>query len=381
MIYIWGGVLVVLVLVGFFVPLIRRTKGSVSRVDSANAMLRDQLVEIDKDIFRGLISIEDGHAATIEVKRRIIALNVEKGGSPDAKETGHWAIAGAGILVPVFAVALYLNIGSQTIPSVRFADGAEERAEASQRDNLVQELRSRLEADENGGPTEGWLLLADAYMRMGQYEGAADAYSRVLERNEATVSDFTQFAEALILLENGQVTPLAERALDQALLLSPNNTAAIYYKSFALEQSGETVVAFSMLVARLDAADGFYPWMESYVAQANFYGEKLGRPAISLTDYAPILRGPSAEDIAGAADMSEDDRNDFIASMVEQLAQRLQQEPNDLDGWLKLARAYTVLGDDTGATGAYQNAALLIGDLPDSDPRRAIVLNNLSSSD
>ena len=35
----------------------------------------------------------------------------------------------------------------------------------------------------------------------------------------------------------------------------------------------------------------------------------------------------------------------FIRSMVERLADRLKDEPNDIQGWRRLARAYEVLGE------------------------------------
>lgn len=379
MMYLWGSLLVALVVASFVIPVVRRSTGLVSHSDSAQAMLRDQLAEIDRDMARGLISPDDARAAAVEIKRRIIAVDKGHASVPSAIATGGWAVVLAGILVPISAAALYLSIGSPGTPSVKFSDNQQERAERAQRNILTQELRTRLEADENGGPTDGWLLLADAYMRMGQYTDAADAYSRVLERDDATVADFTRFAEALILRDNGQVTPLAERALDRSLQLSPDNPAGIYYKSFALEQAGDVEAAYAMLVARLGTSNGPNPWMGSFVAQANFYGEKLGKPPLSLADFAPALRGPTQEDIAGAADMSNDDRNAFIASMVAQLAARLEDEPDDLDGWLQLARAYIVLGDDAGAANAYQQAAPLIVDLPEGDPRRDLVQQNIDA--
>ncbi|MCO4846794.1 MAG: c-type cytochrome biogenesis protein CcmI [Yoonia sp.] len=379
MIFLWGSLLVALVVASFVIPIVRRSTGLVSHSDSAQAMLRDQLVEIDRDMARGLISSQDGRAAAVEIKRRIIAVDSNHKSIPSAIVTGGWAVVLAGILVPISAIALYISIGSPATPSVKFSERKQERADITQRNDLTQRLRTQLEADENGGPTEGWLLLADAFMRMGQYTDAADAYSRVLERDDATASEFTRFAEALILRDNGQVTPLAERALDRSLLLSPDNPAGIYYKSFALEQAGQVDAAYALLVARLDTSSGPNPWMESFVAQANFYGAKLGKPPVSLSDYAPALRGPTQEDIAGAAELSTEDRNAFIASMVAQLAARLEQEPDDLDGWLQLARAYVVLGDDAGAAAAYQQAAPLVVDLPDGDPRRDLVQQNLAA--
>jgi len=38
--------------------------------------------------------------------------------------------------------------------------------------------------------------------------------------------------------------------------------------------------------------------------------------------------------------------------MVERLAARLQEKPDDLEGWIKLERAYQVLGEAEKALGA-----------------------------
>jgi cytochrome c-type biogenesis protein CcmH len=54
-------------------------------------------------------------------------------------------------------------------------------------------------------------------------------------------------------------------------------------------------------------------------------------------------RGPSAEDVAAAQNMSAADRRTMIERMVQGLAARLDQQGDDLPGWLKLVRAYSVL--------------------------------------
>ncbi|UCH74154.1 MAG: c-type cytochrome biogenesis protein CcmI [Rhodospirillales bacterium] len=53
-----------------------------------------------------------------------------------------------------------------------------------------------------------------------------------------------------------------------------------------------------------------------------------------------------------------------IAGMVERLAARLQDEPDDLEGWLMLARSYTVMGERDNAEEAMANAARLAPDDP-----------------
>ena len=43
--------------------------------------------------------------------------------------------------------------------------------------------------------------------------------------------------------------------------------------------------------------------------------------------------------------MSATDRDQMIQSMVKRLADRLKDNPDDLAGWQRLAKAYDVLGD------------------------------------
>ncbi len=70
--------------------------------------------------------------------------------------------------------------------------------------------------------------------------------------------------------------------------------------------------------------------------------------------------GPTAQDMAAAQNMSPEDRLAMIRSMVARLADRLKSEPNDLDGWLRLGRAYGVLGQRDDAIDAYEHADKLL---------------------
>jgi cytochrome c-type biogenesis protein CcmH len=54
----------------------------------------------------------------------------------------------------------------------------------------------------------------------------------------------------------------------------------------------------------------------------------------------------------------------MIRGMVERLAARLRDEPNDLQGWLRLGRAYDVLKEPEKAADAYAQAAKLKPDDP-----------------
>ena len=68
---------------------------------------------------------------------------------------------------------------------------------------------------------------------------------------------------------------------------------------------------------------------------------------------APAL---SDDAVAAAKEMSGTDRDAMIHGMVERLAARLKQNGDDIDGWLRLVRAYMVIGDRDKARGALAEA-------------------------
>jgi len=366
------------------VPVMRRSQAGSDWQAGALAIYADQLKEIETDAARGLISKDEARAAEIEIKKKMLAVNrQQKGADPALGTGGRAALIVAAIATPVAAGAIYLTLGSPGTPSLTFAAREAERAQEAEITQLTGRLLQRLETDDEGGPTEGWVLLAQTYMRMGRYQEAADALGRVLDRPDSSSAIYSQFAEALIAQENGIVTPQAERAIDRAREMNPGNPAGAYYKAVALDQAGKSGDAHQMLLDTLNAAEEFAPWMEVFVAQANQIGERLGKERIDLASFAPMAQqgapGPSQDDVAAAAEMSEEDRSAFIRSMVERLATRLSEEPDDLDGWIRLANAYGVLGEAENARDALLRARDLAEGLDPADPRLTVITDGLAA--
>ena len=75
----------------------------------------------------------------------------------------------------------------------------------------------------------------------------------------------------------------------------------------------------------------------------------------------PPPPGPSADDVAAAEQMAPQDRAAMVRSMVERLAERLKRDGSDLEGWLRLVRAYTVMGDRSRALSAAAAARRALG--------------------
>ena len=86
----------------------------------------------------------------------------------------------------------------------------------------------------------------------------------------------------------------------------------------------------------------------------------MSLPLIQLTS-----PGPTAQDMEAAAGMDPQARSEMIQGMVARLAERLKTEGNDVEGWLRLVRAYMVLGDPDRAVAAAGEARRALAGEPD----------------
>lgn len=350
-----------------------RTGEVLNRKDGALVILKDQLSEIDTDQERNLISVTEADAARVEIKRRILAAG-RLATRESSRASGRSTIFASAIATPLVAFALYSQIGSPQIASQPLASRGAETEEAANLAELTQKLKARLQADESGGPSEGWRLLGQTYMRMGRYDAAVDAFEHVAVRDDAGIATLLQFAEALIAAENGVVTPQAESVIERASEMDPDDPGPIFYRARILEQEGVPDEARALLIERLKRADRAYPWMELFLSVANRLGEQVGENPVTQADFIPDsrdARGPRAVDIEAAQDMSVEERSAFVRSMVDRLAARLLDDPDNLEGWLRLAEAYSVLGDFDAAQNAAGKARSLAESLPETDPTRA----------
>ncbi|MCV6596051.1 MAG: c-type cytochrome biogenesis protein CcmI [Mangrovicoccus sp.] len=85
---------------------------------------------------------------------------------------------------------------------------------------------------------------------------------------------------------------------------------------------------------------------------------------LDLTAPAPARRGLDAEDIAAASALSDQEREDMIDGMVAGLAARLEEQPEDLQGWVMLVNSYRTLGKPSKAQDAHRSALRVFGGDP-----------------
>jgi cytochrome c-type biogenesis protein CcmH len=334
-------------------PLSRR---DVAHGGSDMAVYRDQLDEITRDRAAGLIGEAEAEAAKVEVSRRLLA-------AADAAKakisTGDpvWrrrsvAIAGL-VLLPAGAVALYLLIGSPQIPGEPLAARQQAANENRPIESLIAQVEDHIARDPDDG--RGWEVLAPVYSRLGRFNDAVRAWRNAIRLNGSTAPREADLGEAIVAANNGIVTVEAKAAFDHALALDAGDTKSRFYSGMAADQDGKHDVAVAIWRDMLTKAPPGAPWVD-VVRQA------IARIAPSSVPNAP---GPSAADVTAAAQMKPDEQNQMIVGMVARLADRLKQDGSDIEGWLRLMRAYMALGERDKAQAAATDARRALAAEPD----------------
>jgi cytochrome c-type biogenesis protein CcmH len=311
--------------------------------DAELAVYRDQLAEIDRDVARGLIDAREAEATRNEVSRRMLAA-----GGPDQAEFAapspgprRAALLSALVGIPLVALSTYLAFGRPELPGMPQSERMATALERSDYAAMVAQVEAHL-AD-NPTDAQGWLVLAPAYRGMERHGDAAQAFARALALVPAEPGLLTDFGEALVMAEEGLVTARARDAFQQALALDPDNTKALFYRALGDRQEGRHEDAMATWRAMLDGAPADAPWRPAVERQmASLERERSGAPQLGDSD------------IAAARDV--EDREAMIRGMVDGLAQRLQQDGSDLQGWLRLANARMVLGERDAAVAALRSA-------------------------
>jgi cytochrome c-type biogenesis protein CcmH len=341
-------------------PLGRASRASAGGSDLA--VYKDQLKEIDSDRACGLIGEAEAEAARLEISRRLLAAADAPSGASAAatgslrSERRRVAAVAALAVLTLGPLGFYIALGSPNIPGepafarVTTPKGHESIA------SLVSQVEAHLATSPNDGA--GWEVLAPVYTRLGRFDDAVQARKKALLLNGPTATREADLGEAETAAANGVVTAEAKAAFERAVASDPKEAKARYFLGLAAEQDGMNDEAASIWRSMLAEAPTGAPWV-AFVRQA--LARVSGGPVATVE--------PSTADISAVANMSEDARRDTIRGMVARLANRLHDNGGDVEGWLRLVRAYVVLGDRTKAKDAAADAKRALGERPD-DVRR-----------
>ena len=344
-------------------PLLRRPTAIGTRAAFDMEVYRDQIAEIGRDLERGQITEREAVDARAEIGRRLLAADRQisdpAGGEDDGAGPADGGRAGPtvaaiAVLVPMAAVALYLAIGSpwltQGAPGGAIVAEPDQEPGDARMASLIEELGRRLK--DSPDDAEGWALYARSLAGLGRIDAAREAFRRAVALDPKNAELLSRFAEIQILAAKGTVTPEARRILDAVLALDRDEPRARYYVGLAEQQAGRLRQALDHWLALEAESPPDAPWSRLLARRVDRLAKQLGIDEGRLA----AMREKVAKRPA------PDDPSAMIHAMVERLATRLEKQPDDAEGWRRLARSYRVLGEPVKSRDALARAVALLPD-------------------
>ncbi len=292
-----------------------------------SAIFRDQLAELEQDTASGKVQPDEARTIRTEIARRLLAEEGATPSKPVAVISTLPAILMA-LFVPTIAILVYLQNGHPTLPDNPLSSRLESAVANNDLAAMVSQVETRLAVAP--GDARGWAILAPVYFRMARFDDAAKAYETLLRLEAPTADRFADLGETLAFSTEGVVNAIAAKAFQSALSLDPSHPKANFYQAIALKQDGRVDDARALLETMLAKAPPDASWRAAVEQQ------------IASLAKVPAL---TEEQMQQGEAMSAPDRQAMITSMVDGLEQKLAANGNDIEGWLKLIRARTVLGD------------------------------------
>lgn len=348
-----SALLTLLVVAWLIRPLLRKSTGNGISSEKLNAAIhRDQLQALEGDLARGVISQQDFETTREELQLRLLDDTESFEEDSGDKTPGFWTAprtaAVIGVSLPVLALGIYLQLGA---PAAINPPVASVNAEDQQITQMIDTLAAKLQA--NPDNPQGWAMMARSYKVVGRFEEAKQAFERAGDYVKTHPDMMVDYAELLGIMAGNYFVGQPQQMVEEALRLNPEHPMGLMIAGVAAYQSTDypgAVTRWEKLLSLLPPDSPDAQQIQANIADAR---GKAGLPAGESNLLPPV---PAA----AAAGMAPE----MVNQMVDRLAARLKDNPDDLAGWTRLARAYKVQGRLDEAANAYART----GKLLDSDP-------------
>ncbi|NQV63873.1 MAG: c-type cytochrome biogenesis protein CcmI [SAR86 cluster bacterium] len=237
------------------------------RAELNRVIYQERSAELSTSLTAGDIDQQVYDQLSLELQRNLL----DEAGSDDtqtaplngAQDSGSmgrspWLLAA---LVPLFAIIAYGDFGLSwgAIVDLQLSKelrGGGEQTATSPHDTtgvnttvekLAERLRSQPEND------EGWFLISQSYMRMGEFEKAAGAFKHLMDRypNDAGLASW--YTEALFLVDNRELTDRVSAAIDRTLALNPQDVSMLEIKAMNAFQNNDLAASLKWFRQAMDA--------------------------------------------------------------------------------------------------------------------------------
>ena len=313
--------------------------------DPALAVHRRQLAELDDLAARGLLPEDEVRATRAEAGRRLLAA-ADAPAPVAAPTSGRRLVLILAGVAPLLAIGIYAISGAPGVADQPFHKRlAEWRSDPSALDPPRMAALMREIVKGKPRDPEAFKNLALAELASGDAMAASGALRRAVALAPTRADLWAALGETFMAEGEGAIGVDARAAFSEALRLDPGSLSARYFLARADISDGKVeqgLAGWRALLASLGQDDP---------SRAALAGEIA---AVTRADGLPQARAAPAQPDAAA-----------IRGMVEGLEKRLGATADDPEGWVRLVRAWSVLGEAGRRDAALARARALYRGRPD----------------
>ncbi len=366
---VWLGILLLSLFCILLVGWAGRRQVSVVRSDPLS-FYKAQLADIETDVSAGMLSNTDAETASLEIKRRLLKVG-DKNTVSYHETKGGWLFFSLGAVVISVAISLYAFLGKPNIAghaheTQKVMDQQISPDHPTTFNEAIAGIRLRLQATPND--VKGWEMLGNTLSSLRRYAEAADAFSHAAQLNPENTSLQLSLAEQIMAMHFGQVVPAASNVFQTMLQLNPEHPAAHFYLGLAQKQAGNNDNAQRIWKTLVESAAPDAPWLPAVKAEL-----------ASLNAPSRQVAGPSQSDVEAVSNMSAEDQAAFINAMLDKLKAKLEDNPDNAQGWIMLARSEKTRGNSAAAIQALEDGLKVVSE--EDKPSLQIYLNSLKNAD
>ncbi len=240
MIQFWSiaAAMLILALLCVIPPLLRQpTQNSDERDKRTNnalavAIYRTGLIEIERELTAGHLSIERHAEARNELERRLVD-ETNQVAAPAARPASIALRSGTAAvllaLLPSIALVLYMQLGDPLAVALQTDSDTAQMKKHTDMQGSVDEMVGRLAAKLQQQPddVQGWKMLARSYAVLNRTEDAVAAYRRALALAPADSQLLTDYADTLATANGGDLNGAPLQSIQAALAIDPDNPKAL----------------------------------------------------------------------------------------------------------------------------------------------------------
>jgi cytochrome c-type biogenesis protein CcmH len=346
---IWLWIAAALVSAALAALIVQRAVGAAQSPRGGNpalAVYRRQMAELDELAERGVLAEGERRSVRAETGRRLLAA-AERGETP-LKRSGPAVILIAAGAAPLAAIVAYLALGAPNYADQPFKARLADWRAADPQTLAAPQMAAILRVIAAERPTDPEPLrqLAIAEFASREPTEAIQALHKAIALAPGRPDLWELLGQAQVAQGQGEVDADAREAFRHLLTLDPGNADARYFLARARIAGG-------------DAAGGLAEWrtLLASLPPSDPRSAVLARDIAEVASTGRLPAETSPQDASVGPPQ--------IQAMVDGLAARLQTNPDDPAGWVRLVRAYTVLGETDRRDDALASARSRYASRPD----------------